>query len=442
MKMKNVWGCLIAGAIWGGAAYADDWPQFCGMQRNNTSAETGLARSWPAGGPPEVWSVDVTTGYAGPAIKDGKVYLMDHTNAVSSIRCFAFDSGKELWSCAFDDPGELKNKKYPGTRGTPTVTEDSLYAVTLFGTAVCMDLKTRKLKWQHNLKQEYGKEVGGFGVAQSPLLYGDLVILAPMSAEGSVVAVNRSSGDVVWKTSGHPGTGFVSPSLISVDGEDQILVVAGGEKPPKKTRRKKKKDPAVPKKLRPTYVLALSPQDGKVLWSYDGWKCHNPIPHPIRVDKNTLFVTSGYKSVSKLIKLKKSAAGFDVEELMETKDAASQIEQPVFANGHLFVGGTVKSARKGLVCIDLNGTVKWDASDIESAPRFNDLNMLVADGMLIGLDGSSGMLYLIEATPKGFNELASAKVVAEKGQTWAPIALSNGKLIVRDHTVMKCLNLR
>jgi outer membrane protein assembly factor BamB len=240
-------------ALWGAAlmmsASAGDWPQFCGVQRNNVSAETGLARSWPADGPEEIWSVDVTTGYAGPAIKDGKVYLLEHTDGVSSIRCFAFDSGKELWTCSFDDPGELKNKKYPGTRGTPTVTDDSLYAVTLFGTAVCIDLKSHTLKWQHSLKQDYGKDVGGFGVAQSPLLHGDLVILAPMSAEGSVVAVNRNSGAVVWTTSGYPGTGFVSPSLISVDGKDQLLVVAGGEKPPKKRRKKKTEEPAAPKKV-------------------------------------------------------------------------------------------------------------------------------------------------------------------------------------------------
>jgi hypothetical protein len=92
--------------------------------------------------------------------------------------------------------------------------------------------------------------------------------------------------------------------------------------------------------------------------------------------------------------------------------------------------------------MDPDGNVKWDTGSIEGAPVFDHLNMIAADGMLIGLDGDSGKLHLIEAAPQGFNQLASAKVLTEKGQTWSPIALSDGKLLVRDHTVMKCLNLK
>lgn len=222
-------------------------------------------------------------------------------------------------------------------------------------------------------------------------------------------------------------------------------MAAGGSKPKKSSRRGKKEAPKEKKpkaKPGPAYIFAVSPKDGTVLWSYDGFICHNPIPHPIAVNRNTLFITSGYKAISTMLQVKKHEGAYAVKELLKTEDAATQIEQPIFVNDHLFVGGTVKAAKKGLVCIDLDGNVKWDSNEIGSAPKFEHLNMLAADDMLIALDGASGMLHLIDASPDAFNELASAKVVAEKGQTWAPIALSDGKLLVRDHTEMKCLNLK
>jgi outer membrane protein assembly factor BamB len=443
--MRKAGICISAGLALVTAVLAGDWPQFCGPQRNNISDETGLARSWPAAGPAVLWTADVTSGYAGPAVKDGKVYLMDHDGTNSSIRCLALDSGKELWICPFSDPGMIKDKKYPGTRGTSTVTDDSLYAVTLLGTVVGVDLKSHQIKWRRSLVKEYGKNMSGFGIAQSPLLTGNLVIVAPLTETGSLVALDKDSGKEVWKVAGFAGDGFVSPTKVSIAGEEQILMVAGGARPPKQGR---KKDNAVaageePKgQQKPTYVFAVSPKDGKVLWSYDGWFCDNPIPHPVPAGRDTFFITSGYKSVSALIKVDKKDGGYEVKKLFETENAATRIEQPVFANNHLFVGGTTKNDRKGLVCIDLEGNVKWDTDKVEGAPAFLDLNMIAADGMLIGLDGDSGKLHLIEASPDGFKELASAKVLAEKGQTWAPIALSDGKLLVRDHTVMKCLNLK
>jgi outer membrane protein assembly factor BamB len=432
---------LVAGSVFG-----DDWAQFCGPRRNNISAETGLSRSWPDAGPKELWSAEVTSGYSGPSIKDGKVYLLEHDAGESSLRCLSFDSGKELWRCSFNDPGAFKNKQYPGTRGTPTVTDDSAYAVTHLGTMICVDLASHKIKWQRNLVEEFGRDITNFGVAQSPLLAGDLVVVAPLSKEHSVVALDRKTGQERWTVSGLPGTGYVSPMGVVLNGESQILMVAGCE-PPKRTSRRPKKgeEPEVEesaKDLLPTVVFSISPKDGKVLWRYEGWSCQNPIPHPIVVNEDTIFITSGYKSVSTLLQVKKLDGKCELNELFKTEKAASQIEQPLLVNDHLFIGGTVKVPRKGFVCIDLKGNVKWDSSDSENAPKFADFNMISADGLLIGLDGTSGMLYLIEASPDELKVLASAKVVMDKGQNWAPIALSDGKLLVRDHNVMKCLKLK
>jgi outer membrane protein assembly factor BamB len=440
--MKKAGACLLTGILMTTTGFAEDWPQFCGPQRNNVSAETGLARNWPKDGPDVLWETAVSRGYAGPAIKGGKVYFLDREGENSLIRCLNLASGKEDWRCAFSDPGQLKAKQYEGTRGTPTVTDDSLYAVTFLGTAVCVDLKSHEVKWQCNFVEDYDKKLDGWGVAQSPLVYGDVVILAPMTKQHSLLALDQNSGKEVWTVSGFLSEGFSSPQILSVDGVDQV-VMAAGIKAPKPVRRGKDEE-AQPTATaaQPTVVYAVSPQDGKLLWSYEGGSGEKPIPHPIQVSRNSFFIRSCYKAVSAMLQVEKNEGGYAIKELWQTKEAATQIEQPVFFKDHLFVGGTFKSPRKGLICMDLDGNVKWDSSKTEGAPAFTDLNMIAADGMLIGLDGDSGVLHLIEASSEVFNELASAKVVAEKGQTWAPIALSDGKLIVRDHDVMKCLKLK
>lgn len=434
--MKKILMVFISGLLLSAVAEAEDWPQFCGPTRNNISAETGLLRSWPAEGPDVLWSVDVTTGFAGPAIKGGKVYLLGYANDMSQVRCLSLDSGEELWSVEFKDSGEMTNDKYPGTRGTPTVTDDSLYAVTLYGTVFCVDLQSRNVVWSRSLQHDFGKESKKFGYAQSPVVTGNMVIVAPLTKSHAVVAMERRSGEAIWTNNDYSGNGFASPVLLQVNGEEQIVVTAGGDQPRKRSRRGSSEEPA---ELRPTVTFAVSPKDGSLLWDYTDWSCQNPIPCPIMTGKDTLFITGGYNAQSTLLKIKKKG----VDALWKTEDATSWIEQPVFVNDHLFVGGTARlKGKSGLVCVDLKGKVQWDTNEMDGAPEFEHLNMIAADGMLIGLDGKSGMLHLIEATPKKFNELASAKVVAEKGQTWAPIALSAGKLLIRDHTQMKCLNLK
>lgn len=438
------WLVVLAGVSV--ACYAADWAQFCGPERNNLSKETGLLKAWPDDGPAVLWETDVTTGYAGPAIKNGKVYQLEHDGEESSLRCLDLASGEELWTCSFSDPGEIKSKKYPGSRGTPTVMDDRLYAITLMGTVVCVNLENHKVEWQKNLVEDYGKKIEQFGIAQQPLVVGDLVVLAPLAERVSVIALNRLTGKKVWSSNVFPGgSGFVSPNVVRLAGVDQIVMVSGGSKPEKKGRGRKKSaddddDDGESENKRATYVFSLSPKEGSLLWSYDGWSCQNPIPHPIPVGEDRLFVTSGYNAGSVVLKIEKEGGGFSVKKEMETK-ASTQIEQPIFYDGYIYIGSDGKSSKDGLCCIDLDGNILWNSKDAD-APRFEHVNMIIADGMIIGLDSKSGVLHLIEASPKKYTELASAQVVKEKDQAWAPIALSDGKLLVRDHSTMKCLKLK
>jgi outer membrane protein assembly factor BamB len=203
---------------------AADWPQYLGPNRNSTSSETGLLRSWPAGGPEVLWTVEVGQGYGGPVVSDGRVYLLDRDDEVGDkLRCFNLADGKELWFYAYDAPGSVM---FPGSRSVPTVAGGHVYTCGHNGNLVCVDIKTHKPVWKANVWTDFGgkppsneggfgrsREPGGFpvwAITQNPLVHGDLLIVASQAPEAGVVAYDKLSGDIQWKTPSLGYVGYVS----------------------------------------------------------------------------------------------------------------------------------------------------------------------------------------------------------------------------------------
>ena len=423
------------------AVHAADWPQYAGLNRDNVSPETGLADSWPSEGPNVLWETEVHDGYAGPSVKDGKAYLIDRNGDVSLLRCFDMSSGEELWHVAFDDPGEMKGKKFDGTRGTPTVIEGAAYLVTGYGSFVCVDLETQKIKWQHNLLEDYDNTLNMFGIAQSPAIYGNMVLVAPNSKEVGVAAYDRISGERLWTSKGLGMHSFVSPKVVTLCGRDMVLAIGSKERAPKKSRKESDKEEP-PRELVQGHVVGLDPENGAILWDYAGWQCEWAIPHPVALEGDLLFTTGGYKAGSAMIQIVKKGSGFEVKELYRTDEVGSQIHQPIQVGDHLFIGSNSNSRKDGLASFLLAGKLNWRTKDIEGAPNFERGPFIMADGKLILLDGKTGILHLAKANPEKFELLASAKMVEENDMAWAPLALSDGKLLVRDWNKMKCVDLR
>lgn len=426
-------------------AQAADWPQYGGMNRDNVSTETGLAESWKSGGPEVLWETEVHDGYSGAAIVDGKAYLIDRADEESLLRCIDMKSGKDLWKVEFDDPGKLKGAKFDGTRGTPTIADGKAYLVTGLGTFACIDLKAKKIIWKHHLAEDYDQEVHQFGVAQSPALYGNLVLVAPNSKEVGVAAFDRNSGERIWASSGLGFHAYISPRVEKVCGQDMVIALGSSEKAPRPPRRKKgepKPEPVDISKLAPTHVVGLSPRDGSILWDYTGWRCHMAIPHPVLLDDNHFFITGGYDAGSAMIQIEKKGSKFLVKEHWKTDVVGSQLHQPIRVGDHLFIGSNSNSRKDGLASIALDGDLVWRTKDIDDAPNFERGPFIMADGKLIMLDGKTGDLHLVKADPIKFTLLASAPMVEKNDMAWAPLALSNGKLLVRDWNTLKCVDLR
>jgi len=429
--------CLATGRATG------DWPQFRGPNQDGLSPETGLLRSWPEGGPKVLWTVPVGLGYGGPAIRDGQVYLLDRVeNAQNVLRCLDLATGEERWRYAYDAPGRLSHN---GSRATPTVDEKYVYSIGPFGHIYCIDRTSHKPLWSKNLLADFGGRMPRWGVAQSPVVYGDALIVAPLSEKAGIVALSKTTGAELWRSPALGGLAYVSPRLVKLAGVDQILIISadrqsggaggGGERgrrggagrpagvDPRARGQRPERPATQPSRPMPDFmrrvsnrVAAVAAADGRLLWSYEKWRCLNPIPNPVPVGDDRVFITGGYGAGSVMLKVWSAEGRFSAEPVFTLVDYGSQIPNPLLHAGHLYVLCNGNFRHDGLVCIDLEGNMKWQTG---REPNLDRGHTLIAEGLM----------YSIE------------KLLCGK-EIWAPMALADGKLLIRDQHQMKCLDVR
>jgi outer membrane protein assembly factor BamB len=435
MKVKVMFTAIVF-MVMACSSLAADWPQYLGPNRNSTSPEKGLLRSWPENGPKVLWTVTVGKGFGGPVIKDGKVYLLDRDDKVGdNMRCFDLSSGKELWNFAYDAPGRVM---FPGSRSVPIVEGSNVYSCGHNGDVYCIDINTHKPVWNKNVWTDFGGgRIPTWAITQCPLIYGDLLILASQAPEAGVVAYEKLTGNVKWKTPSLGPVGYVSPAIVKIGGQDHVVMVTasgGGFGRPSTSGK----------------VVGIDPLIGKILWEYDKWNCHIPVPSAVDAGDNKVLVVGGYELGALMIKVDKKPDGsYGTTELFRTVEFGDQTKPPILYNGYFYAQYGTNNRRDGLVCMSMDGKIMWKTG---RSPNFNKGSMILADGLILATDGEV-TLYLIEPDPSGFKPLTSAKVLAEAGtdsegiaarvggrtQNWAPLALSDGKLLIRDQKQMKCV---
>ena len=262
-KSKVFIGLIALSVIITIKSNAQDWPQIYGPDRNHTSPQKGLLRSWPEEGPEVLWAVNVGRGYGGPVVKNGNVYLLDRDDEVGDImRCFSLQTGDELWKYSYNSPGELP---FPGSRSVPLVDDGHVYSVGPNGDLYCIDLKTHQPVWSKNIWTDFGgTRLPVWGISQSPVMYGDLLVIASQAPQAGVVAYNKLTGNIVWQTPNLGNETYVSPKVINIHGDDHIVMVTSS------TNRVAYRD------AEPTMgnVTGLDPRTGKILWQYSNWECH------------------------------------------------------------------------------------------------------------------------------------------------------------------------
>jgi outer membrane protein assembly factor BamB len=423
--------------------FAEDWPQYLGPNRNSISAQKGILRSWPENGPEVLWTVTVGNGFGGPVVKDGKVYLLDRDDKVGdNLRCIDLSNGKELWNFAYDAPGRVM---FPGSRSVPIVDGNNVYSCGHNGEVYCIDINTHKPVWNKNVWKDFG---GGripiWAITQCPLIYGDLLIIASQAPEAGVVAYNKLTGDIVWKTPNLGNETYVSPAVVRIDGKDHVVMVTSS------TNRIG--HPELANAL--GNVVGIEPLTGKILWKYDKWQCHISVPSAVDAGNDKVLVVGGYELGAVMIKVEKKADGsYGATELFTTVEFGDQTKPPILHNGYFYAQYGTNSRHDGLACMSMDGKIMWKTG---RSPDFNKGSMILVDGLILATDGRK-TLYLIEPDPSGYKPLASAEVLAEGGtgsendplasrvggstQNWAPLALSDGRLLIRDQSRLKCVKV-
>jgi outer membrane protein assembly factor BamB len=419
-------------------AFAADWPGYLGPKRDSTSTEKGLLRTWPKEGPKTLWTAPVGIGYGGPVVGGGKVYLLDRNDKIGdNLRCFDLSNGKELWNFAYNAPGSFN---HPGSRSTPTVDGNNVYTCGSLGDLYCISASTHKPVWHKNIWKDFGgDQLPKWAITQNPLIYRNLLIVASQTSQAGVVAYDKLTGELKWKSaalSGNAGffnrqigrlmglsgnVGYVSPSIVKVGGEDHLVMITAAM--------------GLGRSASGGSVNGIDPLSGKALWTYGNWQCIIPVPHAVDAGEGRVLITGGYNAGAAMIKVEKKGDGsYGVAELFKNVNFGAHTQPPILYKDHFYAQYTINERSDGLVCMSMDGRIKWKTGE---DPLFNKGGSILAEGLLLSTDGNK-MIYLIEPDPSGFKPLASAELL-ESGENWAPIALVDGKLLVRDRKNLKCV---
>src|SRR5262245_49014654 len=200
---------------------ATDWPQWRGPQRDGISKESGLLKEWPKEGPKLLWvQKDIGDGYSTPAVVGSRIYLMSNRGMDNEfVQALSAQDGKPVWTARVGSVGNPDQQPpYPMARSTPTIDGESIYALGSDGDVACLETAAGKLRWQKSLRKDFGGQPGVWAYSESPLVDGDVVVVTPGGAEATLVALNKKTGAVVWKSAVPGGDPAGYASVIVVQG--------------------------------------------------------------------------------------------------------------------------------------------------------------------------------------------------------------------------------
>lgn len=390
-------------------AFSDDWTQWRGPERDGISKETGLSDKWPANGPALVWKTgQLGTGYSSPAIADGQIYLQTTRGSEEFTIALDEKTGKQIWSSKIGTVGPNRGPQYPGSRSTATVDGELVFCLSSNGELTCLNTVDGKVVWEKQLRSEFGGRVGSWAYSESVLVDGDVLVCTPGGSNANLAALNKTTGELVWKSSG-PDAGAAEYASIMVVGD-------GTEKQYMQFLQKG--------------LVGVDAKSGKQLWQYNRTAGQANILTPI-VAENRVF-TSGSRTGGAGLELQQTGGDVQAKEFFFNPSLTPSIGGAVLVDGYLF--GT---SRTGIFCADFaTGKIAWQSRDIGAA------SICSADGKLYVREHRSGDVVLVAATNQGFRELGRLKQPdRSKISAWPHPVIANGKLYLRDQDVLLCYDI-
>ena len=410
------------------AARGEDWPQWRGPNRDGVWSETGIVEKFSAAQLTPQWRTEIAAGYCGPTVAKGRVYVMDRVlrpAPAERVHCLSEQTGEKLWSyeyeCQYGGVGYNA-----GPRASVTIHDGKAYALGATGRLHLFDATTGSVLWQKDLDQLYAIDMPQWGIAAAPLIFENLVILHIGGQGACVVALNKDTGDEIWRALGDPAQ-YSAPILLRQGGQPVVLCWTGGG------------------------VRGLNPGTGKVLWSYD-WKPRNMpigVATPV-VEGDRVFFTSFYDGS---LMLRLAGDKPDFEKLWQIAGRNEQntlalhsiISTPVFENGYIYGVDSYGELR----CLDAaTGNRLWE--DLSAVPksRWSTIHF-VKNGDRYFMFNEQGELLIGKLSPQGFREISRAKLLEptpeqspKRGSIcWSHPAFANKHVFARNDKELVCVNL-
>ncbi len=406
------------------SAIPGSWPRFRGADFDNISKEdVRLTEHWGGDGPPVLWSVDLGEGHAGPAVSDGRVYVLDYDEEARAdiLRCFSLDDGREIWRRGYT---VYIKRNHGMSRTVPAVSGGYVVTIGPKCHVMCVDAETGALKWDMDLTAEYGAEVPLWYTGQCPLIDGSRAVIAT-GGKSLVIAVDCETGEVVWETPNPHGWKMSHSSIIpyTIHGRRMYVYCALGG------------------------IVGISAEEGsagRILFETDLWNRNVVAPSPVYLGNGKLLVTSGYGAGSMMLEIREEDGAFAVTPIREVKPdegIASEQQTPVYHDGHLFSIQPKDAGplRNQFVCYhpDDIGALVWSSG---TTHRFGLGPYLLADNKFFILS-DEGVLTVMRADVKGPVFLAQSKIL-NGHDAWGPMALVNGRLLARDSRRLVCVDIR
>lgn len=405
---------LLAAATSLGAA--EDWPQWRGPNRDAVSQETGLLQEWPKEGPKQVWRIEgLGEGYSTPSVAGGRIYLLVSQGVADEfVKALDARDGKELWSLRIGAVGHPEQQPpYPGSRSTPTVDGQRLYALGSDGDLVCIETDSGKPIWKKNLRSDFGGQFGEWAYAESPLIDGDVLVCTPGGETATLVALNKANGDLIWKSAipGGDKAAYSSPIKVSGGGRTQYVQFLHNG------------------------VVGVDAKTGEFLWRDQRPAQGSPanMPTPVAFD-GMVYAATG-RGGAGLVKLVESQGKVEAQPVYFSREMPTSIGGSVKVGDYLY--GTNNAA---LMCIEFaTGKQQWIDRSVGAS------SILYADKRLY-LHSEKGDLALVEATPEGYREKGRFTPQGQpdrgRSQAWTYPVLADGRLYVRDFGVMWCFDVK
>ena len=415
MAVKTVLRSLLVGsivALTGASAHAD-WPQYRGPNHDGVSADAKVLAKWPAEGPKVVWRIPVGEAFGSFAVKGDRAYYMAEHEKQENCVAVEAATGKAIWSTPVDRT-IFERQGGNGPRTTPVIDGDRVYVLGTYLKLMCLNAADGKVIWSHDIGKDFAGQNGTAGIRQwgnaaSPVVDGKYVFIGGGGAGQSIMAFDKMSGSVVWKTLDEKIT-HATPVPATIHGVRQVIF------------------------FMQSGLVSVKPEDGSVLWRYPFKFSVSTAASPI-VAGDIVYCSAGYGVGAGAVKIAKNGDAFTATQLWRTEGTnINHWSTPVYKDGYLYgLYGFKEHGTCPLKCIDLaTGKEVWSQSGFGQGGT-----ILVGDQILV--QGERGQLVLVEATPSAYKEVSRAQPLG--GKCWTMAVVTNGRVYTRSTREAACLDV-